>query len=109
MSNQVNKVYSYLGLATRAGQVVSGEEAVLGAVRRGKVVLLIISEDASANTHRKFRALAQNNNVKVIVYGEKNLIGQAMGKSPRAVVGIADPNFANVIQESVGSQCGENN
>lgn len=103
------KIYSYLGLATRAGQVVSGEQAVVGAVRRGKVHLILISEDASANTYRKFHALARNNNVKVIVYGEKHLFGQAIGKSPRAVVGISDPNFANVIQESVRESVRENN
>lgn len=45
-----DKFYNYLGLATRAGQVVSGEYAVEGAVRRGKVVLLIIAADASENT-----------------------------------------------------------
>lgn len=97
----MNKVYNYLGLATRAGQIVSGEHAVIAGVKRGKVVLMLISEDASANTDRKFRALAQNHKVKVIIYGKKNLFGQAIGKSPRAVMGISDLNFANVIQASI--------
>lgn len=105
----MNKVYSYLGLATRAGQVVSGEHAVIAGVKRGDVVLLIISKDASANTERKFYALARNNEVTVIVYGKKHLFGQAMGKSPRAVVGISDPNFANVIQASIEESVRENN
>lgn len=105
----MNKVYNYLGLATRAGQVVSGEHAVVAGVKRGKVVLVLISEDASANTDRKFRALAQNHNVKVIVYGQKSFYGQAIGKSPRAVVGISDLNFANVIQASIRESVRENN
>ena len=50
----MNKVYSYLGLAKRAGQVVSGEQAVMGGIQRGKVLLILIATDASENTRRKF-------------------------------------------------------
>lgn len=105
----MSRFYSYLGLATRAGQVVSGEHAVESAVRRGKVKLLLIAEDASENTHRKFNSLALNHNVKAIVFGEKATMGQAMGKSQRAIVGITDRNFANVIQMSVQESVQENN
>ncbi|WP_461364631.1 L7Ae/L30e/S12e/Gadd45 family ribosomal protein [Candidatus Darwinibacter acetoxidans] len=104
-----DKFYNYLGLATRAGQVVSGEYAVEGAVRRGKVVLLIIAVDASENTRRKFSSLARNHNVKAIVAGEKDVLGQAMGKPSRAIVGLTDRSFANVIQESLRESVQENN
>ena len=46
----MNKIYSYLGLARRAGYVVSGEQAVQGGVKRGQVALVLIAADASANT-----------------------------------------------------------
>lgn len=68
---------------------------------RGKVVLILIASDASSNTHSKFRSLAQNHSVKYYVYGEKDVLGQAIGKSPRAVLGITDRNFANVIQAQI--------
>lgn len=101
MKNPMNKVYNYLGLAKRAGQVVSGEQAVLGAVQRNKVRLLLISTDASQNTQDKFSSLALNHSVPFHIYGEKDLFGQAIGSSPRAVVGILDRSFANVIQTQV--------
>lgn len=97
----MNKVYSYLGLARRAGQVVSGEHAVVGAVKRGQVVLVLIADDASSNTLRKFSALAQNHNVSYLVFGDKDLYGQAIGQSPRAVLGVLDRNFANVIRAHI--------
>lgn len=97
----MNKIHGYLGLAARAGQVVSGEQAVVGGIRRKNVLLLLIAEDASENTHRKFSSLAQNHNVRCSVYGSKNHLGHAIGKSPRAVVGISDRNFANVIQAKI--------
>lgn len=105
----MNKMYSYLGLAQRAGQVVSGEQAVLGGVMRGKVVLILIASDASSNTHSKFRSLAQNHNVKYYVYGEKDILGQTIGKSPRSVLGITDRNFANVIQAQIRESVQEKN
>jgi len=97
----MSKIYSYLGLARRAGQIVSGEQAVAGGLKRGQVFLVLISQDASSNTNRKFRALAQNHNVSCVVYGKKDLLGQAIGQSPRAVLGVLDRNFASVIRNSI--------
>lgn len=105
----MNKVFSYLGMAQRAGQVVSGEQAVLGGILRGKVHLLLISADASKNTTSKFRSLAQNHNVNYYIYGEKDVLGVAIGKSPRSVVGVMDRNFANVIQTQIKGSVQDNN
>ncbi len=105
----MSKVYSYLGLARRAGQVVSGEQAVLGAVKRGQVALVLIAVDASSNTSRKFSSLAQNHNVSCLVYGDKDLYGQAIGQSPRAVLGVLDRNFANVIRDHIKEPVEEKN
>lgn len=44
---------SLLGLAQRAGKVVSGEGLVVKEVQRGKAQLVLLSEDASANTEKK--------------------------------------------------------
>ncbi|HBG02661.1 MAG TPA: 50S ribosomal protein L7ae [Firmicutes bacterium] len=98
----MSKVYNYLGLARRAGQVVSGEQAVSGAIKRGQVFLVLIASDASSNTHRRFSALAQYHDVCCLVYGEKDRFGHAIGQSPRAVLGVLDRNFAGVIQAHLG-------
>lgn len=105
----MSKVYSYLGLARRAGKVVSGEQAVAGGVKRGQESLVLIAQDASSNTHRKFSSLAQNHNVSCLVYGEKDLYGHAIGQSPRAVLGILDRNFANVIRAHIRESVQEKN
>ena len=42
----MNKVHSMIGLATKAGKVVSGEFAVEKAIKDGKAFLVIIAEDA---------------------------------------------------------------
>lgn len=97
----MNRIYNYLGLAQRAGQVIGGEQAVMIGISRRRVKLLIIAEDASHNTYSKFKSLAQNHSVKCLIYGDKASMGRAIGKSPRAIVGVLDNNFANVIQTHI--------
>ena len=48
------KIYSYLGLAQKAGKVVAGEFLTEKSIQEGKAGLILISEEASANTKKKF-------------------------------------------------------
>lgn len=50
-----NKALSRLGLATRAGKLISGEEIVLKAIRSGEAKLVLLAGDASDNTRKKFQ------------------------------------------------------
>ena len=50
-----NKVLSLIGLATKAGKTVSGEFSTEKSVKTGKGLLVIVAEDASENTKKKFR------------------------------------------------------
>ena len=47
-----NRVLSLIGLATKAGKTVSGE---FSTEKTGKGLLVIVAEDASENTKKKFR------------------------------------------------------
>lgn len=105
----MNKIYNYLGLAQRAGRVVSGEQALSGSLARKRVFLVLIAIDASSNTCSKFKSLTRKHGVKHLVFGEKALLGHAIGKSPRAVIGVLDRNFANVIQTQIEGSVQENN
>ncbi len=105
----MNKIYNYLGLAQRAGRIASGEQAVGGSLARRKVHLVLIAVDASDNTRSRFMSLARRHGAEYEIFGEKSLLGHAIGKSPRAVVGILDRNFANVIQTQIEGSVQENN
>ena len=50
-----SKVLSLVGLATRAGKTVSGEFSTEKSVKTGKSFLVLVAEDASENTRKKFR------------------------------------------------------
>lgn len=94
-----DRIYSFLGLATKAGKVVSGDETCERAIKSGKVFLIIISEDASKNTSEKFSRLCNGNQLEIRSFGEKELLGRYIGKVIRSVVAITDEGFAKRLIE----------
>ncbi len=94
-------ITSILGFAQKAGKLVSGEESTLGKVRRRQVKLVIISQDAAFNTADRLQSKASYYGVPVCTVGNKIELGQAIGKSPRSVIGIIDENFAGKVKDLV--------
>ncbi|MTI48037.1 L7Ae/L30e/S12e/Gadd45 family ribosomal protein [Sporosalibacterium faouarense] len=93
----MNKVYSMLGLGRKAGYIVSGETGCIQEVKRNKSHLIIIAEDSSANTKKKFTRLCENNDVKYAIFGKKEDLGSAIGKELTAILSIGDEKFSQVI------------
>lgn len=97
--SEKNKVLSLLGLATRSRNVVSGGFATENAVKSGKAYLVIVSEDASANTEKKFRNMCEFYEVPYYRFGMKESLGHFMGKQERTSLAITDAGFADSIQK----------
>ena len=91
------KFYSTLGLCRRAGRLVSGEFAVSKGIRAGEILLVILAEDASENTKKKFTNMCETYNTELITVGNISLLGRALGKEKRAVLGITDEGFRKSI------------
>ncbi|MEW3594645.1 ribosomal L7Ae/L30e/S12e/Gadd45 family protein, partial [Enterococcus entomosocium] len=49
------KALNMLGLAMRAGKLVTGEEMTLKEIRNEKTALVIIASDAGKNTQKKIK------------------------------------------------------
>lgn len=105
----MNKTYSLLGFAQRSKKLVSGEEGVEGAIRRGKAQFLIIAQDCSKNTQSRFISMAKANAVEHCLFGTKDDLGKAVGKAQRAVVAIVDRPFSRAVKESMKEYVGEKN
>ena len=104
----LNKVYSMLGLAMKAGKLVSGEFATDKSVKSGKAWLVIVSEDASANTKKMFSNMCAFYEVPKYFFGTKEELGHAIGKAMRSSLAITDENFAktimNYLEQSVNCE-----
>ncbi|MFB1081070.1 YlxQ family RNA-binding protein [Jeotgalibacillus sp. JSM ZJ347] len=91
------KWMSLLGLATRAGKVISGEELVVKEIRNSKAKLVLLSEDASANTKKKVTDKASYYQVPVRMINDRYLLGQLIGKDARVTVAVLDKGFADKL------------
>jgi ribosomal protein L7Ae-like RNA K-turn-binding protein len=97
----MNKAYSMISLANKAGKLVTGEDAVRNSIRSGKVKLAIVAEDASDNTKKRFNNSAAFYKVSIVTWGLKEEIGSCIGKSARSVLGITDENFSKSLMEKL--------
>ena len=92
-----NKILSLLGIAMRGRNLVSGEFQTEGAVKNGSAMLVIIAEDASANTKKLFTDKCSFYEVPVYEYGTKESLGRAIGKDLRSSLGVCDAGLADAI------------
>lgn len=96
-----DNILSIIGLATKAGKVVSGEFSVEKAVKSGKAFLVIVSEDASDNTKKMFTNMCAFYNVPMYLYGNKETLGKSMGKEMRASAALLDEGFSVTIIKKI--------
>lgn len=81
------KKLNLLGLATRARQLISGDELVEKAVKNGTLKLVICANDASQATLDRYQRLCGCNNVELNTEFSREEISQAIGKS-RTLCGL---------------------
>ncbi|OAT85867.1 L7Ae/L30e/S12e/Gadd45 family ribosomal protein [Desulfotomaculum copahuensis] len=102
------KVQRLLGLARRAGQLVSGDTAVRQTVNRGRAHLLVLAGDAAPRTARAFQELASAAALPVIIFGSRAELGCLLGCPLRAVAVVTDRHLARGILAVIDGEENEN-
>ena len=74
------KILGLIGLSARARKICFGADSVEEQIKKKKVYLVIIAEDASKRTKDKFELLGKDFQVPVIVKGEIELLSKAIRK-----------------------------
>ena len=64
-----------------------------------KAYLVIIAEDASDNTRKKYSNMCEFYEVPYQYYRKKNILGHAIGKEARSCLAVTDAGFADSIQK----------
>lgn len=95
------RILSLIGLATKAGKTVSGEFSTEKSVKTGKGYLVIVAEDASENTKKKFRNMCSYYQVPLYFLADKEQLGRSMGREFRASLAVQDENFAKAISKAL--------
>ncbi|NLV91170.1 MAG: 50S ribosomal protein L7ae [Firmicutes bacterium] len=97
------KPQALLGFARAAGRIVMGRTAVKKAVVAGRVHLLIVAEDAAQGTVGEFEYLATEFTLPLVRFSTMDELGQMVGRSALAVVGVTDRQFAQQLERALSS------
>ena len=92
-----DNILGTLGLAMRAGRLVSGEFMTENAVKSQGAYLVILAQDVSENTRKKFRNMCNYYEVPIREYSTKDTLGHSLGKEFRASLAVTDKGFAQAI------------
>ena len=104
---KASRVLSLVGLATKAGRTASGEFSTEKAVKEGRAFLVIVSEESSDNTKKKFQNMCTYYQVPIWIYGTKEQLGAAMGKEFRASLAVLDEGFSKTIMKELEKEKGK--
>lgn len=100
----LKKVSGYLALATKAGVVTTGGDAVVrGLKNSSQGSLLLLADDISVSIGERLRSISEQAGVDVVQIANKELIGLLTGKeSDRSAVLINSDGFARSLRKEVG-------
>ncbi|MBQ1689447.1 MAG: ribosomal L7Ae/L30e/S12e/Gadd45 family protein [Lachnospiraceae bacterium] len=96
-----NKVFGYIGLAAKSGNVASGEFMTEKAVKEGRAEVVIVAGDASDNTKKMFSNMCEYYQVPMYIMSTKDEIGHGIGKQFRASLAITDHGLAKAIRKQL--------
>ena len=95
------KIAGLLGMAQRAGKMVSGEVAVQKAIASGQAAALIVAADISERARETVLREAEARGMPVYNIFTKEMLGRCLGKEYRAVAALMDKGFAKTLAEKV--------
>lgn len=104
-----NKIYSFIGLARKAGAIVTGEGLTEQAVKREKALLVLVTHDASINTRKKIETVLYDKNIPLLEFGHKEKLGHMLGKTFFSVIAVTDRGFAERIKQLIEQEYNNDN
>ena len=99
--SMVDRIYSMVGIAEKAGHVASGEFSTEKAIKSGKACLVILASDASGNTRKHFSDMCAYRDIPIAIYGKKEELGHAIGKEMRVSLAITQKGLADSIRKQL--------
>lgn len=91
------RALSLISLSAKAGKCVSGGFMTEKSIQEGMASLVIIANDASDNTKKKFSDKCKYYDIPFVFLADGDTLGHRIGKQSRMVIAINDNNFAKQI------------
>lgn len=93
----MTKVFNLLGLATRAGKIVFGTDAVLKNLGKKQTYIIFVASDASDATIDKVEKKGYFYNIPVIKKYSTIELAKSTGRANPKVIGLNDQGFSKAI------------
>jgi ribosomal protein L7Ae-like RNA K-turn-binding protein len=97
------RLLELLGLAARAGAIITGIDSVRRAAREDKVFRVILADDAAPGQQGKLTPLLDARKVPFHSQFTRFELGAALGRDSVSAVGITDRSFAKRTGELVAA------
>ena len=97
MAQNQNRALSMLSIAAKAGKVQSGGFLTEKAIQEGVAYFVIIAEDASGNTQKKFMDKCKYYEIPYTIAFDSRQIG----KQERTVLAVTDAGLAKQISDKL--------
>jgi len=95
------KSLNYLGLAARAGLLVTGEDNVIVEMRKNKVKIVFVANDSSSKTIDNFQRKCYFYKVPCSLEYTSAEISSAIGKD-RHIIGLTDEGIYKAMEKIKG-------
>jgi ribosomal protein L7Ae-like RNA K-turn-binding protein len=105
-SRAKSRALQLLGLANRAGKLLTGSDAVLSGFRSRHAKMVLMASDVGQNSRKKYRDKCAFYDIPLIECFTRHELGTACGRREIVVVALTDPGFATRMLEYVGELCG---
>ena len=92
-----NDFLRFLGLVKRAGYLMEGYNKCEEAIKKRKVFLSIISDEASENTRNKFQRYSNGINIPCIEGYSCEELGNAIGRSEINILCVTERNMSEKL------------
>lgn len=92
-----DKLLNMLGLAKRAGKLITGEELVVKSIQNSSAKLVFLATDASANLTKKIIDKSNTYQIKTSQKYSQDELSRAIG-SDRKVIAVLDEGFAKKME-----------
>ena len=90
------KIKSLVTMAAKAGKLAAGHSAVMDALEKGRVRLLLFARDVSDGTREK-TAVPASEALRTVTLFTRDEIGMLLGRELVGVIGIEEQGFAQAV------------
>ncbi|MBI9009106.1 MAG: ribosomal L7Ae/L30e/S12e/Gadd45 family protein [Tenericutes bacterium] len=97
----MNNVLNTLGLCKRANKLISGEELVLGKVKKNAVYIVFLASDAGKNTTKRMTDKTNFYKIRLVNTFTTEELNTAIGTQNRKVLAITSKDFTKLIEQKL--------